>query len=74
MTATVVRYAVLDMQVCVPEDWTDAEVVAFADKGTPCGTDGGWHIRRAGNAALCGDPERAPCESRHRHVHITLDA
>lgn len=74
MTAEVTRRGALDMQVCVPSDWTDQQVKEFADKENPCGTQNGWFIRRAGDKALNGDLERSPCASGGGQVHIMLDA
>lgn len=74
MSAEITRYGALDMQVCVPRDWSDDDVKNFADKGNPCGTQCGWVIRRQGAAALAGADERVPCASRAGHVHIMLDA
>ena len=74
MEAEVIRSGLLDMQVCVPADWTDEGVKVFADAENPCGTEHGWHIRREGDKALNGMPERNPCTSRSGAVHIMLDA
>lgn len=73
-TAEVTRTGALDMQVCVPVDWLDQQVLDFANKMNPCGTEHGWHIREKGDPALAGAPERVPCEGRSHHVHIMLDA
>jgi len=60
----------LDIQVCVPKDWTDERVLSF----TPiCGLESGWQIRREGSKYLRGMPERNPCEKREGFVHIMLD-
>ena len=64
----------LDIQVCIPENWTDEQVKEFAEREHPCGTENGWFIRREGDKTLAGDPERTPCESREGFVHIMLDA
>lgn len=73
--ATVTRRGALDMQVCVPASWNDEEVLAFAEEKNPCGTGGGWFIRREGDSALAGAAERVSCEDRRStNVHITLDA
>lgn len=72
--AAVTRIGAIDMQVCVPEQWTDEQVVEFAEKENPCGTDAGWQIRREGDPALDGAPERNPCTARRGCVHIMLDA
>jgi len=74
MTAEVTMRGVLDMQVCVPTEWTDEQVLTFASRANYCGTTNGWFIRREGNPALLGDPERASCQDRAGHVHIMLDA
>jgi hypothetical protein len=74
MKPEVTRFGALDMQVCVPTDWTDEQVKAFAENENPCGTELGWSIRKEGHALLQGKPERNPCESRQGFVHIMLDA
>lgn len=72
--AEVTRTGALDMQVCVPIDWTDAQVKEFADHENFCGTAKGWIIRKQGDPALAGAPERQPCADRPGCVHIMLDA
>lgn len=74
MTAEVVRTNALSMQVCVPAEWTDEKVKAFADRENLCGTTGGWFIRRQGDPLLGDANERVACEGRAGHVHIMLDA
>lgn len=74
MTAEVTHYGIFNMQVCVPTDWTDDQVLAFAEGAFPCGTTNGWIIRREGDPLAKGDPERVQCASRTGHVHIVLDA
>ena len=64
----------MDMQVCVPEDWTDKQVVQFANESYECGTTNGWFIRKEGDPSLSGDPERQLCDDREGCVHIMLDA
>jgi hypothetical protein len=63
----------LDMQVCVPSEWTDDSVLQFAEQENPNGASG-WSIRRSGDRALAGDPERQNCKGRAGFVHIMLDA
>ena len=72
--AEVTRRGALDMQVCVPKDWTDKQVKEFADTVNMCGTDHGWHIRKDGDPALAGCDERATCSDRDGFVHVMLDA
>ena len=70
----VTKHGALDMQVCVPKDWTDDQVKEFAEKEYPCGTQFGWSVRKEGSLYLLGAPERRPCEDRDGFVHIMLDA
>lgn len=74
MTPEITKRGVLDMQVCVPADWTDEQVKEFADHENLCGTDHGWQIRRQGDPALIGCDERVKCQGRDGFVHIMLDA
>jgi len=71
--AEVTRTGALDMQVCVPETWTDEEVRRFAEQKNPSGTANGWFIR-TDSEMLLGKPSRNPCAERAHFVHITLDA
>ena len=70
---TVTIRGFFDMQVCVPKNWTDEQVLEFADAENPTGTERGWHIRREGSELLKGQPERRPCDERKDFVHIMLD-
>jgi len=72
--AQVTHSGLLDMQVCVPECWTDKQVKEFADANNPCGTENGWSIVREGSKYLAGDPERVQCEDRDGFVHLLLEA
>ena len=74
MSASVTQCGLLDMQVCVPSEWTDDQVLVFAASKNPCGTENGWAIRRQGADGLGGDDERVKCEALPEHVHIMLDA
>ena len=74
MTAEMTRMGALSCQVCVPDDWTDAQAIEFAEEKYPCGTEHGWAIRRQGDKALAGCDERVKCVGIDGHVHIMLDA
>ncbi len=74
MEPTIIRNTPLAMQVCVPEDWTDEQVLEFAGSNNPCGTTYGWAIRKDGEEVLGGGPERAQCTDNKEFVHIILDA
>ena len=65
----IVRWSLLSLQVCVPEDYTDEQVTEFANKNQPTGLDHGWCIQRKHEN---GDPERVPCESRRGCIHVVL--
>lgn len=72
--AQITKTGALDCQVCVPADWTDERVKAFADMEYVCGTTSGWQIRREGDPHLAGAPERVACAQRDGFVHVMLDA
>ena len=70
----VVKRSFLSKQVCVPGTWTDEQIIEFATQDGPSGTEKGWTIRRQGDPALIGCPERNPCENNLAKVHVMLDA
>lgn len=74
MSPEVTYRGVLDMQVCVPSHWTDEMVIEFANKHNECGTTNGWFVRKDGDKALAGSPERVACASRPGFIHVMLDA
>jgi hypothetical protein len=68
MKPNVVRVGLLNCQVCVPKDWTDQQIIDFADQENPVGLYASlWKIRKE------GDPERNPCEQSNDYVHVMLD-
>lgn len=73
-TPMVVKTGALSMQVCVPVNWDNKQVIIFAEGENPCGTEQGWQIRKGGDKLLDDAPERAQCGERSRFVHIMLDA
>ena len=74
MIPKVTKHGLLDMQVCVPKEWDDQEVIKFAESMNPCGTKNGWEIRKQGSDLLAGCDERVPCQERDGMVHVMLDA
>ena len=72
-TPQVTRTGALDMQVCVPEDWTDEQIRVFANEQNLCGTVNGWQIRTDAES-LAGAPYRNPCANGNGMIHVTLDA
>ncbi len=61
------------MQVCVPADWTDEQVIEFANRKNPAGTELGWKIRGPESPYQNGAPVRVPCSERVGSVHIMLE-
>ncbi len=74
MEAEITHYGIFDMQLCVPMGWADEQVLNFAAEKNPSGTETGWQIRREGDPALDGDPERIPCDDRSGFIHLMVDA
>ena len=70
---SVTRIGCFDMQVCVPSEWPDEQTIQFAENENPSGTSD-WGIRREGDPALAGDPERTQCSKSNTGVHVMLDA
>lgn len=70
---SVTRMKLASLQVCAPASFTDEEVEEFANRERPTGIDSRWTIRRTGDPALNGDPERNPCADDPENVHIMLD-
>jgi len=73
----VTRAGLFDMQVCVPSDWTDEQVLVYAENSCPRWSRTGWVIHKEGDKHLLGAAERVPCEDPARAgkcVHIMLDA
>lgn len=65
----IVRWSLLSLQVCVPEEYTDEAVTEFANKNQPTGLDHDWQIKTDyENPANI----RVPCESRRGCVHVVL--
>ena len=72
MKPLVLKSALVDMQVCVPESFTDKEVIEFANRENSSGTQDGWSIRSPDDPAQNGDPIRVDCRGRSGYVHIML--
>lgn len=69
----VIGSKLLSLHVCVPANWTDEQIISFAESNNPSGVSTKWQIRKTGNVLLCGDPERNPCTKRSGFVHVVLD-
>lgn len=67
MKPQILKISLLSIQVCVPENWTDEQVVNFTNTESPSGPSGGWLCRE-------GELKRVPCDVRVGFVHIVLEA
>jgi hypothetical protein len=72
MDPEVIGWGAISMTVCVPEDWTNEQVIAFAEESNNPGGIG-WRIREFGDPLLEGDLERVDCSERIGFVHVVLD-
>lgn len=72
MEPSIIRAGLLTIQCCVPKEYTDQQIVDYVEKRNPCGTTGGWHVRKEGNRF--GSPERVECAKDNANVHVLLDA
>ena len=71
---TLLRLGFIDCQVCVPRDWTDEQVEAFAEQVQPLYDSGlQWEVLPDGHAHLDGDPQRNQCEAHPEMVHVKLE-
>jgi len=68
----VIQMKMLGMQLCIPTDWNDGQIIAFAERENPAGTTGGWHICEDGDESLCGCPARVPCAEREEFTHVVV--
>lgn len=67
MAEFVTQYGILDIQVCVPREYTDDQAISFAEGEYPSGVTSGWKVRD-------DDPVRVTCSLHPENVHITMDA
>lgn len=74
LNPTVTKHGALDMQVCIPKNWTNEQIKSFAEKEYPCGTTHGWEIRKQGSERLVGKDERVTCSNDEQFCHVMLDA
>lgn len=72
--ATLLRIGVLGIEVCVPKNWTDEQVLEFVKADKMCVSKTGFEIVREGDKSLKGEPERRQCKIHKKNVHIMLHA
>lgn len=68
----VTRRGLCDLQVCVPANWSDAQVEEFANSDTPTGLESHWRLRAADDKYQRGAPIRVQCAECVGNVHIML--
>lgn len=56
----------LHLQLCVPGEWTDEQVVDFAEQEQPCGSSGGWSVNLGA--------KRVPCADGGGMIHVIVSA
>lgn len=66
IAAEVIKWSLCDIQVCVPAEFTDEQIEAFANDDHPTGIDSKWKMRQT------KDPMRVQCQERSGHVHVVL--
>jgi hypothetical protein len=66
------RRGLLDLQVCVPVEYTDEQIEQFANAAEPTGIESSWHMRSADDPAQAGAPIRVPCTKHPENVHVML--
>lgn len=71
--ASITKRCLVDMQVCVPKEWTNPQVTEYANTRNPTGISSQWKIRKQGHEALEGAPERMQCANDAGKVHIMLE-
>lgn len=59
------------LQVCVPDTWTEVQIVEFAQ--SQCIVRCVFEFRRTGDPRLGGHDERRVCRDRDGCVHMILD-
>ena len=68
----VIRNGLLNMQLCVPNEWDDNQIITFAQWQNPAGTTTGWCVTPEGHETLAGSPARVTCAQRKRFIHVLV--
>lgn len=67
----VVTRTLLAVEVCVPLDWNEDQIVAFANHSDPCKRED-CRVRYRGPKAR-RHASKVPCACRQGYTHVTLD-
>lgn len=65
----VTRHGILNLQVCVPKEYTDKQAEEFANNANPTGVSSRWEIMPESEME---DLQRVQCEDHPENVHILL--
>lgn len=73
MKPSVIQQRFLNIQICVPKDWTDEQAEEFANEEISTGITSKWEMVHDNDDMLNGDPERAQCDDDPEYIHIVLN-
>jgi len=71
---SIIKTRPLAMQLCVPEGYTEEQIIEFANRENPCGIQAGWFLAKDGDSCLGGAPARVNCGSLAGFVHVVVAA
>ena len=70
--AQIIRIGFFQMQLCVPKEFSDKEIIEFAERENPAGTQNGWNLVRDGDEILGGDSARVQCLEIEDNIHVVV--
>lgn len=73
MLPMIIKNSIFTCQACVPEHWTDTQIVEFVENRQPSGTENGWMVLKDGDPRLQGDAGRGKCAERAGFIHVVLE-
>jgi len=68
----IIQTKLLAMQLCVPSDWTNEQIIEFAEERNPAGTSAGWRVCEDGHKCLGGYPARVNCDEHPGFIHTVV--
>lgn len=72
--ASILKMTGLAMRLCVPGNFTEEQIVEFAENKNPCGTSHGWELAKEGHLSLEGNKDRIMCAGDVDNVHVVVIA
>ena len=75
----ILKQTVEAIQICIPDSWTDAEIVTYCDAmSLGMSYEFGykslhWTLCHDGHPLLNGLPERCSCDSKENYNHVVLE-